>query len=77
MAENEFEHLVKMLPIDENLPAAVEVLKTEGWELIPNIPPVAVYHIVRLKNRSKDMKLQMTIDESKIGILRNGKMVEQ
>ena len=76
MAENEVEYDVKTLKIDDSLPAAVDALRADGWELIPNIPPVAIYHIVRLKNRPKDMQLNMAIDDSRIGILRNGRIVE-
>lgn len=78
MAENELEHAVKTLTIDEDYPVAVEALKAEGWELIPGILPVAVFHVVRLKIRpaTTDAQLNMVIDESKIGILRNGEIVK-
>jgi hypothetical protein len=69
------EQSVMTLVIDESLPAAIEGLKADGWELIPGIVPVAIYHVVRHKNRPKDMELKMAIDDSKVGILRNGKIV--
>lgn len=80
MAENEIEHAVKTLTIDEGLPAAVDALKAEGWELVPGILPVAVYHVVRRKVSESvgtgEAQLRMSIDDSKILVVRNGKVVE-
>lgn len=78
MSDNEVEFAVKTLKIDDALPAEIEALKAAGWELIPGVIPVAVYHVVRKIIRQEDaadMQLRMQIDDSKIGILRNGKMV--
>lgn len=78
MAENEVEHAVKTVTIDEGYPAAIDALKAEGWELIPGILPVAVYHVVRLKNRqvTTDAQLNLVIDDSKIVVMRNGEIVK-
>jgi hypothetical protein len=71
----DFEHDVKVLPIDGNFPAAVDQIQKEGWQLIPNIMPIAIYHVIRPRLSQGDMQLKLNIDDSKIGILRNGKMV--
>lgn len=83
MADNvygELEHTVKTLTIDDTLPAEVEALKAAGWELIPGILPVAIYHVVRRIVKpvdATDMQMRMEIDESRVAILRNGKLVEE
>lgn len=75
---NDVEYEVRMLEVNENMPGIVQAWQADGWTLIPNIPPVTIYHIVRLKNRPTaipDAQLRMQIDDSKIGILRaNGTM---
>lgn len=78
MADPEIEHDVKMLTIDDELPAKVEALKAEGWELIQGILPVAIYHVIRKVVREEDdgqPRLRMAVDDSKVLILRNGKPV--
>lgn len=80
MADNELEYAVKMLPIDETLQGAIDALKADGWELIPEVKPVAVYHIVRRVIREEpnnEVKVRMVIDDTKISILRNGKLVQE
>ena len=66
----EFEHTMKVLPIDTKLQAEVEKLNREGWQLIPEIPPVAVYHLIRPKAEPPPAgafaRGQMLIDESKV-----------
>ena len=78
MTNEDSEFSVVTLAIDDNLPGAIETLRSDGWELVPGFAPVAIYHLVRLKNRlPKDMQLKMAIDDSKVGILRNGKLVQE
>lgn len=45
----EVEHKVVCLPIDEEQVAKLQALEQQGYQLIPGIPPVAVYHLVRPK----------------------------
>ena len=74
---DELEHDVKTVPIDEALPGRIETWKAEGWELIPGVVPVAVYHVVRRKaSEATDAKVRMVIDESKVLVVRNGSIVE-
>ena len=71
----ELERVVKTIEIDKNFPTEIEKLKNDGWELIAGIPAVAVYHLVRNKNRpplSASAKAHLKIDESKVGIIRAG-----
>lgn len=74
----QIEHLVKMLPVDANTKAELEKLQAEGWEIVPNVPPVAIYHLARLKKPESfadlGIKAEMKIDESKVLILRGGKL---
>ena len=79
-AGEEYERDTKMLIIDEALPGIVEGLKKEGWDLIPGIPPVAIYHIARKVVREappqeEGQQLRVAIDDSKVHVLRNGKLV--
>ena len=71
----DYEHGVKMIPIDPNLPQEVENLIKEGWQLTPNIMPVAIYHIISPRVSAPDFQVKLAIDDSKIGILRNGKII--
>jgi len=74
----EVEHKTEMLVIDSELPSKIEALKADGWQLIPNVNPVAVYHLIRPKNRPKEMELKMVIDDTKVGILKaDGSFVQQ
>lgn len=79
MAEPEVELDVKMITIDDNLPAKIDALKAEGWELVVGIVPVAIYHVARkiAKEEPSGAQLRMSVDDSKIGILRNGKLVSE
>jgi hypothetical protein len=68
------EHDIKTFPIDENLDAEIKKLMAEGWELMPGVKPVAVYHVVRLKNRPPASAAigEMRIDESKVFVIPAG-----
>ena len=66
----EIEHDVKVLTIDEDFNGAIERLKSEGWETIPGIKPVAVYHLARVKKPASAAAIgRMVIDESKIMVI--------
>jgi hypothetical protein len=75
----EIERAVKEIWIDADLQKNVEALATEGWQLDPENPPKCVYHVMRIVGQQPsegDMQLRLQIDDSKIGILRDGKIVE-
>lgn len=77
----EVEHDIKTLPIDANLETAVKKLEAEGWELMPGITPVAIYHVVRMKGGSRPMVGQsgfgtLGVDDTKVHILRDGKLLD-
>lgn len=77
MAEEQ-EQGVRMIEINDDLPGKIEALRAEGWELIAGIPPVAIYHVVRKKivqPSDEGAQLTMAIDDAKIGVIRNGKLV--
>jgi hypothetical protein len=72
----EVEHKVVCVPIDENHQGELEALEKQGYQLIPGIPPVAVYHLARPKpavqaeggqiTNSDGPQFKLTIDDSKI-----------
>ena len=43
------EHIVRSFPVDENLQRSVQALEAEGYQIVPGIPPVIVYHLARSK----------------------------
>lgn len=69
----EFEHTIKVLPIDTSLQTEVEKLNKDGWQLIPEVLPVAVYHLIRQKAEHKTLeaavKGKLEIDESKVFVI--------
>lgn len=74
----DYERISRSLEVNDNMNAEIEALKAEGWELIPGVPPVTVYHLVRLKNRPEpDFQVRMSVDDTKIGVLRDGKLVQE
>jgi hypothetical protein len=46
----EIEHKVVCLPIDEKQMEILQGLEKEGYQLVPGVTPVAVYHLVRAKS---------------------------
>lgn len=74
----EVEHDIKVLPVNDKLQAEIEKLAKEGWTLVPGVQPVAIYHVVRAKQQHISAPAglgALHIDESKIGILRDGKLL--
>lgn len=76
----QIEHVMQVVPIDPNFEATLQALKAQGWEPVPGVVPVAVYHLIRVAQQPQAESVQMPrgilkIDESKIGIMRNGKML--
>lgn len=74
------EHDVRMIPMlpVEKFQEEVNKLASDGWEIVQGVPPVAIYHIVRDKDKvqAASMQVRMGIDDTKIGILRDGKLVQ-
>ena len=76
----EIEHKVVCLPIDEKQMEILQGLEKEGYQLVPGVTPVAVYHLVRAKpavvsepagpvsepSTSGGPQFKFTIDDSKI-----------
>lgn len=74
----EVEHDIKVIPVNDKLGPELEKLQREGWTLVPGIMPVAIYHVVRAKQQHVSAPAgfgTLHIDESKIGILRDGKLL--
>ena len=75
---SEVEHTVKTLQITPNLQAEIHALEAEGWQLVPGVLPVIVYHLVRQKNAPAVVQGalgQIKVDETKVHILRDGKLI--
>lgn len=69
----EVEHDIKSFPIDANLQTEVEKLTKAGWMLAPGTAPLAVYHLVRVKNTPGEAIGVMAIDDSKIMVIPAGR----
>jgi hypothetical protein len=81
----EFEHAVKVFPIDDSLDASVRALVTEGWVQVPGVPPVAVYSVIREKKAESGEKPEgrgmgafgkLQIDDSKVTVIPAGKNLQ-
>jgi hypothetical protein len=74
----ELEYQTVMIPIDEQFQNEVQKHVEAKWEVLPGTKPVAIYHLVRIKAVQAaavggfgDMK----IDDSKIHLIRGGKII--
>ena len=80
----EVEHDTKVFRLDLSLQGNLEAMAAEGWMLVPGIVPVGVYHVVRLKGVQPGPQplaaaapvARLAIDETKIKILRDGKLID-
>lgn len=75
----EVEHDIKVIPVNDKMTGEIEKLAKEGWTLVPGVQPVAIYHVVRQKNTHAAANSghgTLLLDDSKIGILRDGKVVQ-
>jgi hypothetical protein len=74
----ELEYQTVMIPIDEQFQNEVQKHVEAKWEVLPGTRPVAVYHLVRVKAAqaaSVGGFGTLQIDESKIHLIRGGKVV--
>jgi len=74
----ELEYRTVTLPIDENWQAEVQKLVSERWEIVPGTLPTSIHHLVRAKPVQAAAVGgfgTMQIDESKIHIIRGGKVI--
>lgn len=74
----EIEHAVKTFAMDADFEANVRKMGEEGFMLMPGIPPVVVYHVVRPKGQKapEGATAKVHIDDSKVKILRNGELID-
>ncbi len=70
MPKVEYEYEVKRIPLDVDLPAAMEKLANEGWVLAPGTVPMGEYHLVRDPGGKKDhvghIQAHLVVDDSKV-----------
>lgn len=70
----DIEHTVKVFPIDATLKDNVDALVKEGWETVPGVAPVAVYHLVRAKQEQPATGVigKLRIDDSLVTVIPAG-----
>jgi hypothetical protein len=68
------EYMHACLPADQNLQTAMQTLVSQGWQLIQGVVPVCVYYLQRPDTAHTEhaLELKMSIDDSKIHIIRGG-----
>jgi hypothetical protein len=69
------EFAVKILEFDDSLPQQLAALEAEGWQLLTGTKPVVIYQVGRIKNTSMAAQGGISIDDSKVTIIRAGKVV--
>lgn len=73
------EFLTKIISVDEHMQAEVDRMQADGWLLVPEIKPVVIYQLHRVIKQPEQAAHhgfgQMAVDESKVHILRNGKVL--
>ena len=87
MGQVEFDTVV--IPLDGDVQAALEAKAREGWMLVPGIKPLGIWQVCRQPGvtfaqpaagnmmESGGPKVTLTVDPSKVGILRNGKFIDE
>lgn len=72
----EIEHKIFVVEINENMQAEMNKETAQGWTIIPEIKPVAIYHMVRAKPQQQANTIgvgaKLEVDDRKVGILRGG-----
>ena len=74
----DLEYETRTIPIDEHFQDEVNKLVADRWEIVPGTKPVAIYHLARIKVSQAAAVGgfgTMQIDESKISVIRGGKVV--
>ena len=78
----DIEHELKVIPFDltnpDDFEAAVAKMKADGWNVFPGSKPMAIFPVYRVKpEKVADCvgQIRMTIDDSKVGIIRGGKVI--
>jgi hypothetical protein len=74
----ELEYDTVTIPINEQFQDEVNKLVADRWEIVPGTKPIAIYHLVRMKAAQAAAVGgfgTMQIDESKIHVIRGGKVV--
>ena len=71
------EHQIVSFTLDAELEAKLQKLANEGWQLDDAMPPpIGVYHLVKMPAAATQAGLgTLTIDDNKVFILRNGKLI--
>jgi hypothetical protein len=68
-----------MLPLDDNLQTQLDALKTQGFMQVPGTKQFVVYMLCRPANAEQVASGagfgKFAIDESKVAILRDGKLI--
>jgi hypothetical protein len=79
----EFRTVLISLDSQENHQQKLMELAREGWMLVPGIPPQAIYQLCKQPGAQPQPGMNvadgiatLAIDESKIGVLRDGKLVQ-
>ena len=78
------EMALKVLPFNETLQQELAKLETEGWQAVPGLTPAVSYVLFRAVAQPQPVVAepvaagfgQLGIDETKVHIYRNGKLVE-
>jgi len=76
MTDDGYEHITRTFAITPDIQKEIEQLAAEGWEVTPGSMPVAVYHL-RRKSREMAARGHLTIDDSKVHIIRADGRIEQ
>ena len=76
----EIEHTVKVLQLDDSFQTEIKALEAQGWQQVPGVLPVAVYHLIRMKPAENHANQaggfgDLKIDDSKIHVIRDGQVV--
>lgn len=71
----DIEYDVKVVPINNEHRETLEKMQAEGWELMPGVMPVSIYHVIRNKNKPAPAQEAgafggIIIDDSKVQIIR-------
>ena len=77
----EFETMMKVIEITENIQNDLKAMEAEGWVLMPGFKGIALFPVHRLKTAQQPSQSPLgiatiAIDESKIKILRDGKLID-